>query len=84
MRALIALVLICAACGGSSWSPTYATDHLNIDVQIMNACDTDAGTCSSAAVYELGRANVCGDENELFVHRAPVPEAGVQCQPTAP
>lgn len=87
MRPLIALALLLAnvaACGGSSWSPTYATDHLNVDVQIMLACDTDAGTCSAAPTYELARANVCADENELFVHRVAVPDAGVQCRPTAP
>ena len=82
-RALQVALVLLVGCG-SSWQPVdtaYATDHAAINTQIMLACDTDAATCSAAAVYELSRASYCGDLATLTRHRLAVPEAGVKCQP---
>jgi hypothetical protein len=82
MRCVAAAFLVLVAACGGSWSPVSNTVGARNEALVLDICATDdAGTCTPARVRGFTTLSYCANVHELVVHSAPVPDAGVACQP---
>lgn len=81
-RLALAVAVLSAACGGSSWTQDDANNAAaNVRAQLLveQMC-SDAGKCDPPQVRALERAALCGSESQLYRHKLPVPDGGPSCQ----
>jgi hypothetical protein len=79
-----ALLLVLAGCGATYTADDQAANTIAArhEVRQLQECASDdAGSCTPAMVRAHASLAYCANERELQVHGAPVPDAGVQCQP---
>jgi hypothetical protein len=74
-----------SACGGG-WNAADTTGNTvaaRHEGRVLEACvpGSDAGTCTPELVTSHTLVAYCANARQLSAHGAPLPEAGVTCQP---